>query len=84
MCSVVVWRLHVSPRGPLAASERQTALFGIMVIEKSGVCFYDIPELSQETLAVLETLDFRHATPVQEATIPLLCGNKVRTADDAS
>ena len=43
-----------------------------------GRLFSEMPELSQATLGVLESLDFRSATPVQEATIPLFCGNKVR------
>ena len=36
-----------------------------------GLCW-----LSGETLRVLHGLGFSHATPVQEATIPLLCGHK--------
>lgn len=32
--------------------------------------------LSDATLAVIETLGFKRATPVQEAVIPLFCGNK--------
>ena len=32
--------------------------------------------LSSETLEVLQQLGFEYATPVQEATIPLLCGHK--------
>ena len=43
---------------------------------KTGARFSDIAELSQETLEVLEKLSFTHATPVQEATLPLFCGNK--------
>ena len=32
--------------------------------------------ISKKTLEVLEAQGFVNATPVQEATIPLLCGNK--------
>ena len=32
--------------------------------------------ISAETLGVLTELGFHYATPVQEATIPLLCGHK--------
>jgi ATP-dependent RNA helicase DDX55/SPB4 len=42
----------------------------------AGRPFSDFPELSPETLAVLASLGFRRATPVQEATIPLFAGNK--------
>ena len=45
--------------------------------EGGGRLFTEMPELSQATLEVLESLGFRSATPVQEATIPLFCGNKV-------
>ena len=38
--------------------------------------FRDIKEISVETLAVLDSLGFEQATPVQEATIPLFCGHK--------
>ena len=38
--------------------------------------FTDFPELSSDTLAVLSRLGFIHATPVQEAVIPLFCGYK--------
>ena len=38
--------------------------------------FKDIKEISPETLAVLGSLGFHQATPVQEATIPLFCGHK--------
>ena len=38
--------------------------------------FSDIPEISKETLALLHSQGFKRATPVQDATIPLFCGNK--------
>lgn len=38
--------------------------------------FKDIREISPQTLAVLGSLGFKQATPVQEATIPLFCGHK--------
>ncbi|MCJ1296801.1 hypothetical protein MMC34_008368, partial [Xylographa carneopallida] len=38
--------------------------------------FRDMAEISPETLSVLDTLGFKQATPVQEATIPLFCGHK--------
>ena len=38
--------------------------------------FKDIKQISPETLAVLGSLGFQQATPVQEATIPLFCGHK--------
>lgn len=38
--------------------------------------FSDIPEISPATLAVLDSLGFERATPVQEAAIPLFTGNK--------
>jgi ATP-dependent RNA helicase DDX55/SPB4 len=39
--------------------------------------FDELSEISKETLEVLQTLKFQTCTPVQEATIPLFCGNKV-------
>ena len=42
----------------------------------SGKPFADFPELSAEAKAVLASLGFERATPVQEATIPLFAGNK--------
>ena len=38
--------------------------------------FRDMDEISPETLLVLDSLGFKQATPVQEATIPLFCGHK--------
>jgi ATP-dependent RNA helicase DDX55/SPB4 len=38
--------------------------------------FSDMPVISAQTLAVLDSLGFERATPVQEATIPLFAGNK--------
>ena len=38
--------------------------------------FKEFTELSTESLAVLSQLGFVHATPVQEAVIPLFCGFK--------
>ena len=37
--------------------------------------FCELPCISELSLAVLRELGFQHATPVQQATIPLLCGN---------
>lgn len=38
--------------------------------------FSDMPCISPETLGVLSAQGFVRSTPVQEATIPLFCGNK--------
>jgi superfamily II DNA/RNA helicase len=38
--------------------------------------FKDIGCISPETLKVIDSVGFERATPVQEATIPLFCGNK--------
>jgi ATP-dependent RNA helicase DDX55/SPB4 len=38
--------------------------------------FSDLKCISKETLQILTSLGFTSATPVQEATIPLFCGNK--------
>lgn len=38
--------------------------------------FGDLKCISPETLAVLNHQGFSTTTPVQEATIPLFCGNK--------
>ncbi|KAG1653913.1 hypothetical protein FOA52_003829 [Chlamydomonas sp. UWO 241] len=38
--------------------------------------FADMAEISPQTLDVLTALGFERMTPVQEATIPLFCGNK--------
>lgn len=43
--------------------------------------FSDLPELSPQTQAILERQGFTHATPVQEATIPLFTGNKDVSVD---
>ncbi len=43
--------------------------------------FADIAEISPRTLAVLDSLGFERATPVQEATIPLFAGNKDVSVD---
>lgn len=43
--------------------------------------FAEIPQISPDTLAVLDSLGFERATPVQEATIPLFCGNKDVSVD---
>lgn len=42
------------------------------------------PKLSQETIHVLETQGFVNATPVQAATIPLLCSYKDVAVDAAT
>jgi len=42
----------------------------------AGRLFSSFPEISPETLAILDTLGFKRATPVQEATLPLFAGNK--------
>ncbi len=39
--------------------------------------FRELGGLTEPTLAVLTSQGFERATPVQEATIPLFCGNKV-------
>lgn len=54
---------------PPVAAEGRTTMAGTRK-------FSDIPEISEETLSVLEVLGFATATPVQEATIPLFAGNK--------
>lgn len=38
--------------------------------------FNDLDCISKATLEVIADLKFRTLTPVQEATIPLFCGNK--------
>ena len=38
--------------------------------------FSEMQDISEGTLAVLSSLGFRQATPVQEAVIPLFAGNK--------
>ena len=43
--------------------------------------FESLQCISPPTLAVLHQLGFRQATPVQEATIPLLCGHKDVSVD---
>lgn len=43
--------------------------------------FEELQCISSTTLAVLHQLGFRQATPVQEATIPLLCGYKDVSVD---
>ncbi|GAX83788.1 hypothetical protein CEUSTIGMA_g11213.t1 [Chlamydomonas eustigma] len=45
--------------------------------------FNELSGISEKTLEVLEALNFQTCTPVQEATIPLFCGNK-DVAVDAS
>ena len=45
-----------------------------MVVEHRR--FSEFPEISPATLAVLDSLGFVTATPVQEATIPLFAANK--------
>ena len=42
----------------------------------AGRLFSSFPEISPETLAILDTHGFKRATPVQEATLPLFAGNK--------
>lgn len=42
----------------------------------AGRAFSEMKCISKKTLAVLGAQGFKNATPVQEATIPLLCGNK--------
>lgn len=42
----------------------------------SGRPFTEFSEISPETQSVLKSQGFLRATPVQEATIPLFCGNK--------
>lgn len=47
--------------------------------DRAGTKRFDqLPQLSPETLEVLHTLGFTSCTPVQDAVIPLFCGNKVR------
>lgn len=41
-----------------------------------GKDFKSFPGLSEDTKAVLSSLGFHNATPVQEATIPLFLGHK--------
>lgn len=38
--------------------------------------FSELKCISKQTLEVIDSLGFKTATPVQEATIPLFCGNK--------
>jgi ATP-dependent RNA helicase DDX55/SPB4 len=38
--------------------------------------FSELGCISKPTLEVIESLGFKTATPVQEATIPLFCGHK--------
>ncbi|WIA21355.1 hypothetical protein OEZ85_000576 [Tetradesmus obliquus] len=45
--------------------------------------FSELKCISKQTLEVIDSLGFKTATPVQEATIPLFCGNK-DVAVDAS
>jgi ATP-dependent RNA helicase DDX55/SPB4 len=45
--------------------------------------FSELTCISKHTLEVIDSLGFKTATPVQEATIPLFCGNK-DVAVDAS
>jgi ATP-dependent RNA helicase DDX55/SPB4 len=45
--------------------------------------FSELKCISKPTLEVIDSLGFETATPVQEATIPLFCGNK-DVAVDAS
>ena len=42
----------------------------------SSASFSDLGCLSGGTISCLTALGFTHATPVQEATLPLFCGNK--------
>jgi ATP-dependent RNA helicase DDX55/SPB4 len=48
------------------------------------VLFEALEGISPETLAVLHGFGFTQATPVQEATIPLFCGNKDVAVDAAT
>jgi ATP-dependent RNA helicase DDX55/SPB4 len=48
------------------------------------VLFEELEGVSAETLAVLHSFGFTQATPVQEATIPLFCGNKDVAVDAAT
>jgi ATP-dependent helicase YprA (DUF1998 family) len=49
-----------------------------------GRPFRELKCISKATLGVLEAQGFANATPVQEATIPLLCGNKDVAVDAAT
>lgn len=47
--------------------------------DRAGTKRFDqLPQLSPETLSVLHKFGFTACTPVQDAVIPLFCGNKVR------
>lgn len=47
--------------------------------DRAGTKRFDqLPQLSPETLDVLHALGFTSCTPVQDAVIPLFCGNKVQ------
>lgn len=47
----------------------------------SGKPFPEFAGLSPETLEVIKAQGFTHATPVQEAVIPLFLGNKDVSVD---
>jgi ATP-dependent RNA helicase DDX55/SPB4 len=49
-----------------------------------GRAFKDLKCISKATLEVLNAQGFKNATPVQEATIPLLCGHKDVAVDAAT
>jgi superfamily II DNA/RNA helicase len=52
---------------------------------KGTVSFRSLtPSLSEETLSVLDSFGFATATPVQAATIPLLCSYKDVAVDAAT
>lgn len=46
--------------------------------------FADLGCLSNETLGVLQALQFQRTTPVQNAVIPLFCSNKDVAVDAAT
>lgn len=47
----------------------------------AGKAFGDLPQLSPPTLGVLRALGLTRCTPVQQAVIPLFCGNKDVSVD---
>lgn len=62
-----------------------TGEFGETRVAMKGTRFRDLnPALSEESLAVLDAQGFITATPVQVATIPLLCSFKDVSVDAAT
>lgn len=54
------------------------------MVSKQQKRFEDVAGISPSTLAVLSSLGFERATPVQEATIPLFSGHKDVAVDAAT